>query len=493
MAEQGGARKGFGAEALADVVENGVHGIRAGVVERQWHLQRAVFDQVRDRDPEQRDPAALDRRPLRREQVAHRCEHGLAAGGGAGERLRAGRAGEVVEAQSQHHGPPDAASAPHPPGHPVDQADQDRVELRGRAAGAAERRLRADRLAAAALAHRAGVVVVREPVDVTTGGAAENPHQPRLAELGEVADDGQPVLVKALCGRRADSPKRLDGQRVEELAFALGRDEQQAVRLRRVARHLRQRLRPRDADRDRQPDLLADVAPQTRRDLARRPLDPLEPADVEERLVDRQRLHLRARLLEDLEHRLACRDVRREARLDRDQVRAELARFPPAHGGANAERARLVGGGQDDAATDDHRPPAQALVVALVDGGEERVEVRVEDRRLWEGHERMFVHGWCGVKALTLGWPRRGRRGSGSRGSARPVGHRNRAVGLSRIAGTNPPPRMGGDKKGAPISAEPSTPSATRQNANAGPAATSPTCNLSTDDCQQPPGSPPRG
>ena len=77
-----------------------------------------------------------------------------------------------------------------------------------------------------------------------------------------------PARVQPRRGRRADAPDPLDRQRVEELALAAGRDDEQPVGLRRPARHLRQHLRPRDPDAERQPELLADLAPQP---LARSP------------------------------------------------------------------------------------------------------------------------------------------------------------------------------------------------------------------------------
>ena len=45
-------------------------------------------------------------------------------------------------------------------------------------------------------------------------------------------------------------------------------------------------------------------------------------------------------------------------------------------------RLGLVAGRQHHAAADDHRPAAQPRVVALLDGGVERVEVGVQDRRV---------------------------------------------------------------------------------------------------------------
>ena len=60
-------------------------------------------------------------------------------------------------------------------------------------------------------------------------------------------------------------------------------------------------------------DLLAHPHPQARGDL-RRFLDPPHPAHVDERLVDREPLDLRRRVVEDREDVLARVRIRREAR-----------------------------------------------------------------------------------------------------------------------------------------------------------------------------------
>ena len=120
--------------------------------------------------------------------------------------------------------------------------------------------------------------------------------------------------------RRPDAPEPLDRERMEEVELAVGLDDEQAVGLRDAARHLRQELRPRHPDRDRQADPLAHVATQPRRDLRGRSRQPLHPANVEERLVDRERLDERRRVLEDGEHRLAGLRVRAHPRLDDDDL-----------------------------------------------------------------------------------------------------------------------------------------------------------------------------
>ena len=83
------------------------------------------------------------------------------------------------------------------------------------------------------------------------------------------------------------------------------------------------------------------------------------PLDVEERLVDRDRLDDRRRLLEDRKDLAAGLHVGREPRRDDDRLRAEVPRAGAAHRRSHAARPRLVAGRQHHARADDHRPPAQ--------------------------------------------------------------------------------------------------------------------------------------
>ena len=131
----------------------------------------------------------------------------------------------------------------------------------------------------------------------------------------------------------------------------------------------------------RQADLLSHLAPQPHRDLGGRPCDPPHPADVEERLVDREALDERRGVLEDAEHRLARLGVNGHAGRDDDRVRAQPAGLVATHRRAHSVRLGLVARREDDARADDHRPPAQAGIVPLLDGRVERVDVRVKDRR----------------------------------------------------------------------------------------------------------------
>ena len=108
---------------------------------------------------------------------------------------------------------------------------------------------------------------------------------------------------------------------MQELELAFGLDQQQPVGLGHAARDLRQELGAGDADGDRQADPIAHLGPQPAGDVDRLAGDPPQAADVEERLVDREPLDDRRRVVEHLEHRLAGLRVGVEAGWHDDQVR----------------------------------------------------------------------------------------------------------------------------------------------------------------------------
>jgi hypothetical protein len=188
---------------------------------------------------------------------------------------------------------------------------------------------------------------------------------------------------------RPDPPEAPDRKWVKEGQLAVRRHHQEPVGLGDPARHLGEELGPGHPDGDGQADPFEHLAPQAHRHLERRAGEPAHPANVEERLVDRQALHERRRLLEDLEDRLARLGIRRHPRLDDDRVRAQAPRLAAAHRRADATRLGLVAGRQHDPHPDDYRAAAQARVVALLDRGVEGVEVRMQDRGLAR-HEQMF-------------------------------------------------------------------------------------------------------
>ena len=111
------------------------------------------------------------------------------------------------------------------------------------------------------------------------------------------------------------------------------------------------------------------------------------PREVEERLVDRQRLDQRRGRQHQPAHLLARTADISPCRADDDRLRAELQRLEHRHGRADAVDAGDVAGGRDDAAVaaaDDDRLVAQAGVVALLDAGIEGVAVDMGDGEVGE-------------------------------------------------------------------------------------------------------------
>jgi hypothetical protein len=221
---------------------------------------------------------------------------------------------------------------------------------------------------------------VRQGVEVPARRAAEDRDQRVLVESRHIGDGRERSLAQLLRGDRADPPEPFDGKGMEEAELVVDRHHEQAVRFGDAARDLRQELRARHADRDRDADALAHLGAEPHRDLGRRSGDALEPADVEERLVDREALDQWRRVAEHVEHRVAGFAVRLHPWTDHDRLWAHPACLCLAHRGVHAEGLGLVAGGEHHAATDDHRLAAQRRVVALFDGRVEGVGVRVQDR-----------------------------------------------------------------------------------------------------------------
>ena len=167
---------------------------------------------------------------------------------------------------------------------------------------------------------------------------------------------------------------------MQEVQLAVERDDEQAVRLRERARHLREELRARDAHADGQPDPLTDGTSQPHRNLDGCAGDRFHAADVEERFVDGEALDERRHVVEDRVQILARLRVRGHARRNHDRLGAEPAGHSPTHRRPDAPGLRLVARREHNTAADDHRSAAQAAIVALLDRREERVRVGMEDR-----------------------------------------------------------------------------------------------------------------
>ena len=328
--------------------------------------------------------SAAPRRPRAASRIAGGLVGRLREGGGAGG------AREVVEAKAQDDRATHAPGLSHATGDTVDEPDQCRVDLLLRPPPPPERALGPDRPPAPPGLDGSRVAVVCERVEVAARRPAEQRDERLDVDPRDLAHGAEPAGVQPARGGGADAPQPFDREGVEEGDLLVGLDDQEAVGLRDRARDLGEELRSRDADGDAQSDVLEDVAAEADGDLGRRPGDPLEPSNVEERLVDRQSLDERRRVVEHAEHRSARIDVGVEARRDDDRLRAEPARLRSSHRSPDAEGLRLVARRQHDPAADDHGPSAQPRVVALLDRREERVEIRVQDRR--RAHTNICSH-----------------------------------------------------------------------------------------------------
>ncbi len=234
-------------------------------------------------------------------------------------------------------------------------------------------------------------MVVREREQVPARRLSEQRDEGALGQPRDFTDGADGALSQLLRRDRTDTPQALDRERVQERQLTVGRHHEETVGFRHTARDLREELRARDADRDREPDLLEHVASKRSRDLRGRAGHAPEATDIEEGLVDREPFHEWGRVLEHLEHGFARVGVRAHPGIDDDRVRTQLSRLAAVHRRAHAVGLRFVAGRQDHTRSDEHRPPTQARVVPLLHRRVEGVEVGVEDGGA-PGHEHMFAH-----------------------------------------------------------------------------------------------------
>ena len=144
MADRRGPRDGGRAEPVPNAVERSVEGTSAAPIERQRELDDVVVVEIADCDPDQGEASTLDQGYGHMQQRAYRREDRLGVRGRARQRVRARRAREVVEAQSEHDRSAGSPGRPHPAGDAVDEGGDDSVDLVGRSPGTTERALRPD-------------------------------------------------------------------------------------------------------------------------------------------------------------------------------------------------------------------------------------------------------------------------------------------------------------------------------------------------------------
>ena len=267
-----------GAEAVAHVVERGVE--RAAVVARRTAARAAR--RRRRRGCATATPTSV--RPRRSISGIAAASSPRAVGedrlrlrGRARQRVRAGRAREVVEAQPQHDGAADAAGGAHAARDAVDEPDERRVDLVGRcAARRPSARCDADRAAppaAPAPAAGRGCARARAGAGPTPRPSIDDERRPRRARATSPT-----VVIPRACSLRGGDRRRRPraarpgagaGTRARRSGGTTSRPSGLATPLATLARNF-VRATPTVIGR---PTRSRTVAPQPRRDLGRRARD----------------------------------------------------------------------------------------------------------------------------------------------------------------------------------------------------------------------------
>ena len=133
LAEQDDPGDGGRTEAVPHLVHGGIEGVAAGAaIEGQDELDgRRGRPRLATATPTRVRPSRPDHRHGRADQLLTAARIDPVSDGRPGQRVRPGRPGEVVEAQPEDDGAPDTARSPHPARHPVDQCDDDGVDVLG--------------------------------------------------------------------------------------------------------------------------------------------------------------------------------------------------------------------------------------------------------------------------------------------------------------------------------------------------------------------------
>ena len=280
---------------------------------------------------------------------------------------RAGDRGEVGEPDLQHHGPAAHAAGPQPGRPPARTAAAARA---GPPAGSSTSRAKVSSApmlrSACSRDHRSRVPAPGQLVQVAAGGLAQRPAQCLQRGVRDVGHGAQPEPAQRLLGACSPTPHSAPtGSGCRNVTIAVAGTTSRPSGLARAGGQLRHELGRGDADRAGDPLLVGDpVADPDWAICAGLPSRRTAPDDVEERLVQAERLDQRRDRAEDLHH--AARRPRRSGG-GRGATTTACGHSRRArrhrHRGVHPEPARLVGGRQHHpaaaAAADDHRLPAQ--------------------------------------------------------------------------------------------------------------------------------------
>ena len=326
-------------------------------------------------------------------------EHRVGAVRRLAQRVRAGGALEVGEAEPQHDRARHPLRLPEPAGHAVHERHQRRVHRLGRARPPSQRVLGADRAPPPAVLHSPRVLhdaPARAGAARRRGRAA--PSMPEAALPPRSRTVWSPASWSFAAVTSPTPHSRSTGSGWRNSSSPVRRHHEQPVRLRHRARHLRQELRARDAHADRQPDLLAHPSPAA----ARR-----SPSACRRSAPCRARRGTPRRSRGPRRWARCPRRSRTPPCSPRHRPRSGTARRR--HPGRAAAPAPapiprihpaslcLIARGEHHARPDDHRAAEQRGVIPLLYGRVERVQVGVEDTCY--RHERMFAVVSAGSRA----------------------------------------------------------------------------------------------
>src|SRR5436190_5155348 len=261
----------------------------------------------------------------------------------------------------------------------VDEVEEDALELAPVRRGLLERRLAGDLLGDLPLVDRTRVLTARPFVE-RDADLAEHRLERRERNFAELADTADVHVVEERRGLGPHAGDLLDRQRQEEgLLLPLG-DLAEPPGLDRLGRELGQHAVLRDADRDGEADLVADLALAPGAELLQVGIYVLGPAEVGEGLVE-EGLERRGVAAADLPRRLGEAAVDVMAAVEHDELGADPQGLVDRHRGGDAERARLVAGRGDDPVAHGDRFSPQPWIAKLLDGRKARVHVDVHDPR----------------------------------------------------------------------------------------------------------------
>src|SRR4051812_29780364 len=214
------------------------------------------------------------------------------------------------------------------------------------------------------------------------------PHHLDLVGLLQVRDDAEAALHQTLLRRGSNAENETDRLLRQHQARFLLVERGKPARLVEVGGDLRQELVAGEADRDADADVALDVACEPRQHLCRdHAVHPLGAGEIEEGLVDRERLDQRRQRLHGLAYLAPNPDIFRHVRRDHGGMRAGFQRLVHRHGRPHAVGAGDVAGGRHHAAlapADDHGLVGDVGIVALLDGRVEGVAVDMCDGQACE-------------------------------------------------------------------------------------------------------------